>query len=126
MTLQNPSFFACALKSLSSSFLYALLNSDFINLKKGIGVYHVSFLPFLWFALLLMMKSRFWRFLTTILFSLHTSLIIIRESQTGHHTVLKSLIFVQKSHFSALFKFKIFYQIGFKNEIQYFAGFSKS
>ena len=74
-------FFACALKSLSSSFLYALLNSDFINLKKGIGVYHVSFLPFLWFALLLMMKSRFWRFLTTILFSLHTSLIIIRESQ---------------------------------------------
>ena len=81
VTLQNPSFFACALKSLSSSFLYALLNSDFINLKKGIGVYHVSFLPFLWFALLLMMKSRFWRFLTTILFSLHTSLIIIRESQ---------------------------------------------
>ena len=42
------------------------------------------------------------------------------------HTILKSLIFVQKSHFSALFKFKIFYQIGFKNEIQYFAGFSKS
>ena len=92
-------FFACALKSLSSSFLYALLNSDFINLKKGIGVYHVSFLPFLWFALLLMMKSRFWRFLTTILFSLHTSLIIIRESQLGHHTVLKSLIFVQKFNF---------------------------
>ena len=88
------SFFFCivviiALKSPSSrgiSLRFAKLSSEvrFYHLKKRIGVYHVSFLPAVVCSItyvMMMMKSRFLRFLTTILIQLHTSLIIIRESQ---------------------------------------------